>query len=142
LFSFTFMCNGDVAMKVWMRGRFAAFSACPARSMSARAARARLATIARLALFRNRLHGLEIAFRCNGEARLDDVYAQRFQLGCNAQLFFQVHGAAGRLLAVAQGGVEDQDLLSVVLLMDKCLAHIPMFGGVLFGGPETGSTDP
>jgi hypothetical protein len=27
------------------------------------------------------------------------------------QLLFQVHGRAGRLLAVAQGGVEDADLI-------------------------------
>ncbi len=45
--SFTRMCSGEVAMKVWMRGRCAPFSAAHARSMSPAAARARLATVAR-----------------------------------------------------------------------------------------------
>src|SRR5438477_96481 len=42
--SLNFMCSGLVEMKVWMRGRAAPDSACQARSMSLRAARAKPAT--------------------------------------------------------------------------------------------------
>src|SRR3546814_3028375 len=44
LFSLTRIWSGDVAMKVWMRGFTACFTAAAARSISAVAARARLAT--------------------------------------------------------------------------------------------------
>src|SRR3546814_13254739 len=44
----------------------------------------------------------------HGKSRLDNVHAQVFELVGDLQLFFQVHGTAGRLLAVAQRGVKDQ----------------------------------
>ena len=59
----------------------------------------------------DRLHGLEVAFRGDREAGLDDVDAHLVQEIGDLQLLFQVHGGAGALLAVAQRGVEDQDAI-------------------------------
>ena len=52
-------------------------------------------------------HGFEIAGTGGGKARFHDVHAQHFQLMGKAQFFLEIHGGAGRLLAVAQGGVEE-----------------------------------
>ena len=43
----------------------------------------------------NGLHGLEVTFAGRGEARLNDVDAQHFQLTGDADLFTEVHGGAG-----------------------------------------------
>ncbi len=50
--------------------------------------------------------GREVALGGHGEAGLDDVHAQIFQGMGHGELFLRGHAAAGRLLAVAQGGVE------------------------------------
>src|SRR3546814_1876492 len=50
-----------------------------------------------LALARHFAHRLEIAFGGDSKARLDNVHAQVFELVGDLQLFFQVHGTAGRL---------------------------------------------
>ena len=47
--------------------------------------------------------------RGDGEPRLQDVHAQLGELVRHAHLLGHGHAAAGRLLAVAQGGVEDVD---------------------------------
>ena len=52
-----------------------------------------------------------VAVGGDGEAGLDDVDAEAGELVRHAQLFGVVHGAAGRLLAVAEGGVEEDDLV-------------------------------
>ena len=54
-------------------------------------------------------HGLEIAGRGDGKAGLDHVHAQLDQGLGNFQLLGQVHAGAGRLLAVAERGVENGD---------------------------------
>src|SRR5262249_22267237 len=54
---------------------------------------------------------VEVAFGRNREAGLDDVDAEPFELAGHAQLGGHRHAEAGRLLAVAQGGVEDADPL-------------------------------
>ncbi len=51
--------------------------------------------------------GREVALRGHGEAGLDDVHAQILQGMGHGQLFLRGHAAARRLLAVAQGGVEE-----------------------------------
>ena len=56
------------------------------------------------------LDGVEVAVGGDGEAGFDDVDAERGELVGEAQLFCVVHGAAGRLFAVAEGGVEDDEL--------------------------------
>ena len=45
-----------------------------------------------------------------GKAGFDDVDAQIDQRLGDLQLFVEVHAAAGRLLAVAERGVEDRDV--------------------------------
>ena len=55
-------------------------------------------------------HRLEIAGRGDGEARLDHVDAQLDQRLGEFHLFGQVHAGAGRLLAVAERGVEDHNM--------------------------------
>jgi len=56
----------------------------------------------------DRLHGLEVAVRRRREAGLDDVDLEPLELARDAELFVLGHRGAGRLLAVAQGGVEDE----------------------------------
>ena len=58
-------------------------------------------------------NGRGVAVRGYGEAGLDDVDAERGKLVRHAQLFRVMHGAAGRLLAVAEGGIEKDDLVGV-----------------------------
>ena len=56
------------------------------------------------------LDALEVARAGNGKARLDDVDLHAHQLAGDDEFFLGVHAGAGRLLAVAQGGIEDGDL--------------------------------
>src|SRR5262249_24771422 len=53
------------------------------------------------------VHGGEVAFRGDREARLDDVDAHGIEELGNLELLFMRHGRAGTLLAVTQGGVEN-----------------------------------
>ena len=53
------------------------------------------------------LHRLEIAGRGDGKTRLDHIHAKPFQLPRNLDLLLHVEGRARRLLAVAQGGIEN-----------------------------------
>ena len=55
------------------------------------------------------LDGGEIAFRRDREAGLDDVDAHIVEQLGDLQFLVVGHGGAGTLLAVAQGGVEDDD---------------------------------
>ena len=50
---------------------------------------------------------LEVAFRCGGEARLNDVNLQLGELSRNLQLLGNGEAGARRLLTIAQGGVKD-----------------------------------
>src|SRR5271154_4515832 len=83
-----------VARKMWMRARPpAGRTASPARSMSPLSARARP----------------QMRGRGDREAGLDDVDAQGLEGAGDLELLGQVHRCARRLLAVTQGGVEDDD---------------------------------
>src|SRR6185437_10453340 len=62
-----------------------------------------------------RLDALEVARRGDGEAGLDHVDAELGQRLGHADLLAEVHREAGRLLAVAQRGVEDDDAVFVQL---------------------------
>ena len=55
--------------------------------------------------------GVEVALGGDGEAGLEDVDAEVRKLVGHAKLFVVVHGAAGGLFAVAEGGVEEDDLI-------------------------------
>src|SRR3546814_4386429 len=56
---------------------------------------------------------LEIAVGGDREAGLDHVHAHFVEEAGDLQLFFQVHGAAGRLLAIPERGIEDNDAVAV-----------------------------
>jgi hypothetical protein len=100
------MCSGEVAMKVWMRGRTAWRTAAQARSMSGAPGTGEAGNRGALALLGHLGHRLEVSFRGDRETRFDDVDPERLELRRDAQLLLEVHRAARRLLAVAQGGVE------------------------------------
>ena len=59
---------------------------------------------------RNRAHRLEIALGRDGKAGFDDVHAQLSSCRANRSFSAGIHGKAGRLLAVAQRGIEDSTL--------------------------------
>src|SRR4029078_3318678 len=64
---------------------------------------------------RDLVDGGEIAFRGDREAGLDDVDAHVVEQFGDLELLVVGHGGAGALLAVAQGGVEDDDAVLVGL---------------------------
>ena len=61
-------------------------------------------------------HRLEIAFRGDGKAGLDDVDAHVVEHLGDHELLLEGHGRAGALLAVAQRGVEYDDAVLVGLV--------------------------
>ena len=60
------------------------------------------------------LHRLEVAGRGSGEAGLDNIDVEPFELARDRDLLLDVHGRAGRLLAVAERGVENPDVVAGV----------------------------
>lgn len=60
------------------------------------------------------LHGLEVVRARHRKARLDDVHAQLGELARDVELLLAREGGAGRLLAIAQGGVKDAHVAGVV----------------------------
>ena len=58
------------------------------------------------------LHGLEVALARCRKAGFKHVYAQKLELMGHAQLFLEVHGAAGGLLAVAQCCIKDNEAIA------------------------------
>ena len=109
------MCTGEVDRKVWMRLRLAGLIASAQRSMSLKAARDSPQITAFLARGRDLVDGREIALRGDREAGLDDVDAHVVEQLGDLELLLVGHGGAGALLAVAQGGVEDDDAVLVGL---------------------------
>src|SRR6266511_833151 len=67
-------------------------------------------------LVRNRVDRVPIAGRGGREASLDDVDAQARELAGHLELLFLGHRAARRLLAVAQGRIENTYLVGYVRL--------------------------
>jgi hypothetical protein len=61
---------------------------------------------------RYRLDAVEVTVRRCSEAGFDHVHAQPLELARDAQLLILGHGRAGRLLAVTQRRVEDDQLVS------------------------------
>jgi hypothetical protein len=55
-------------------------------------------------------HAAVVALGGRGEPRLDDVHAERVELPGESELLLGGETVAGGLLAVAQGGVEDEDV--------------------------------
>ena len=75
----------------------------------------------------DRLDRLEVARRRGGEARLDHVDAEVAQRPRDLELLPEVHRRAGRLLAVAQRGVEDDDAVLRGVAHGRCSS---LFGSV------------
>jgi len=76
----------------------------------------------------NPVHGFEVAVGGDGEARLDHVDPHVLEDLGQLQLLVQGHGGAGRLLAVAHGGVKDDD--PVLGVTDRGHA-LRLIGGVV-----------
>ena len=96
-------------MKVWMRLRAAGSRALPAASMSPGAQRASAAITGRRTSVATRRTDSASSCGRDREAGLDDVHAQGVELTSQLQLLLDAHREAGRLLTVAEGGVEDDD---------------------------------
>ncbi len=79
---------------------------------------------------RDRFHRIEIAGRGDREAGFQHIHAQFRERLRHADLLVDVHGKSGRLLAVAQRGIEDDD--AVVFQ----LAEAGMFDGHRIGPRE------
>ena len=62
-------------------------------------------------LFGDLAHGIKVALAGGGETGFHDVHAQHFELMGEAQFFLLVHGGAGGLLAVAEGGIKEIDAI-------------------------------
>ena len=67
---------------------------------------------------------LKIAIGGNWKTGLDNVDAHCVQNLGDTQFFPQRHGGAGRLLAVAQGGVKNQDAVSAGSLLFCLIGHV------------------
>src|SRR5207302_7928613 len=67
-----------------------------------------------LTFSRHRLDRGIVALRGDRKSSFDNVDAQRLQLPRQFELLGQVHRAAGRLLAVAQSGIENLDSLDLL----------------------------
>ena len=113
-----------VAMNVWMRGRSESLTAFQAASMSCLLVRASPQMTGPFDLPRDRLHGLEVAGRGDREAGLDHVHAEPRELVGDLELLLLVQRDARRLLAVAQGRVEDQDPVRAGVAV-RCAIAVP-----------------
>ena len=74
----------------------------------------------------DQLHRLEIAIGAGRKTGFDHIHTQALQLACNAQLLVARHGCTGRLLAVAQRGIEN----------DQFVSHVVSPGSWWVGGPQ------
>src|SRR5262249_15387558 len=61
------------------------------------------------------LHSFQISSRGNWKAGFDDVYTEFREMARHADLLRGVHREAGRLLAIAQRGVENADWIHASL---------------------------
>ena len=103
------MWMSEVETNVWMRGRCAVAYGLPGPVDVGRIGARQSGDHGAFDLPGDRLHGLEVARRGDREAGLDDVHAQARELLGDLELLRRVQRDAGRLLAVAQRGVEDED---------------------------------
>ncbi len=58
-------------------------------------------------------HSVKVAGRSSRETGLHDIHTKARKLAGNVKLLLRVQGRAWRLLAIAQGGVEDQDDIAI-----------------------------
>lgn len=74
--------------------------------------------------------GHEVVLRGRGKARLNDVDAQLSQLPSDAKLLLRGHSGAGRLLSVAEGGIQDADVGGVWNVVGEVLRAAAWSGAV------------
>ena len=107
------MCRSLVAITMWMRLRLALFSASAEAMHVLRAGAGQAGqhrAVGALAdRFGDGLDAFEVAGRGDGEAGFQHIDAKFGQRLGHADLLVEVHREAGRLLAIAQRGVEDDD---------------------------------
>ena len=118
------MCTGEVERKVWMRLRLAGLIASAQRSMSLKRGAREPGDHRVLGALGDLVDGGKIAFRGDRKAGLDDVDAHRVEELGDLDLLLMGHGRAGALLAVAQGGVEDDDAVLLGLTVGVVMAQI------------------
>ncbi len=107
--SLCFMCTGEVERKVWMRGAAGVAHRLTGTVDVVHAGAGEAGDDGILHPLGDGDDRLEVADGGNGEAGLDDVDAHLVEEIGDLQLLLQGHGRARALLAVAQGGVEDED---------------------------------
>jgi len=66
---------------------------------------------------RNRFHRFEISVGARRKTCLDDIHLQSLELARNAQFLVAGHGCTRRLLAIAQGGIENDQFVGHVSLL-------------------------
>ncbi len=103
-------------MKVWMRARLAPLSASAAREMSRSFARESEQIVESLIAAQSP-DRFEVAVGTGGKAGLDHVYPQALELACNAHFLVPRHRRSGRLFAVTQGGIENDEFVGHGMLL-------------------------
>ena len=98
-----------MAMNRWRCGRSATRRASTAAAGRRRGSGRAPATATPSRLAGDALDRVEVARRDGGEAGLDDVDVEADELAGDLQLLGRGQAGAGRLLAVAEGRVEDAD---------------------------------
>src|SRR5215211_2766628 len=98
--------GGAESVNSWMGSVFQAF--CGARDVLFRSATER-SDFNFTALGRDGPDGVKVTFRSDRESGLNDVDAEILELRRHPNLLSQIHRAAGRLFAVAQGCIKDAD---------------------------------
>ena len=63
------------------------------------------------------LHGFKLSLACGRKARFDYVHAKLLERFGDVKLLAEVHTAAGRLLSVAQGGIEYYYLVFIHIIL-------------------------
>ena len=90
-----------------MRGCFAPFDCLPGCIYSLGISMGEGANSWLVHLLGNEPHCLKVTRRANGEAGLDNIHTEPFQLPGNLQLLLAIQHPPGRLLPIPKGGVED-----------------------------------
>ena len=144
IFSLCSRWIAEVARKTWIRGFWAYWRASQARSMSRSLQRARPQTVAPATSVAMARTASKSPWRGDREPGLDDVDAERREGPGHLDLLGHVHARARRLLAVAQGRVEDPDSVRVrIRVGHEMLSFLPFGNGptlarTMGGGREAG----
>lgn len=95
------MWMGDVARKTWIRGLRAPFQRLPCAVDVVLVAAGERGDLHVGDGVGDGMNGFKVAHAGGRETGFDDVHAEAFQLTRHTELFLEVHGSAGGLLAIA-----------------------------------------